>query len=213
MIASPRATLASTLLLLGPLLLAGCGDDDDNGGTTPDTTGDIRVSVTADGSGVAGVTVNISGTASGTQTTGSDGSTTFGDLEPGDYDVAITVPDGHVLDTGESDTQSVTVVAGETADADFGLVEEGEEGVQEINLLASSFSPSTVDVPVGTVVRWVNTQAITHTITPDGHTEWGEQSITQDGQEFEHTFDTAGTYEYLCTVHAGMTGTVTVSEP
>lgn len=81
-------------------------------------------------------------------------------------------------------------------------------------MLASSFSPATVTVAIGGSVRWVNAQPIAHTITPDNPSQpgvWANQNIpAQQGFSFSHTFNTAGSYRYHCTLHAGMTGTVNV---
>jgi plastocyanin len=58
----------------------------------------------------------------------------------------------------------------------------------------------------------VNGASIFHTITPDGHSEWEEVSMNNEGDEFTHVFNTPGEYPYYCDPHrgAGMTGTITV---
>jgi plastocyanin len=90
----------------------------------------------------------------------------------------------------------------------------GEKGDTVEVLLTQSFtfSPSQVTIPAGTVVRWVNTAPIFHTITPDGHTEWVRATLSEEGQTFEHTFEVPGTFPYYCEVHLDqdMTGTIVV---
>lgn len=84
----------------------------------------------------------------------------------------------------------------------------------EVSLNASSFSPSSVTIAKGGTVKWVNTAAIAHTVTPDNPSQtgvWASQNIpAQNGATFSHTFGTVGTYEYECQLHSGMTGTVRV---
>jgi plastocyanin len=74
------------------------------------------------------------------------------------------------------------------------------------------FDPSDLTVSPGTTVRWVNEASITHTVTPDGHTEWQEWATGSQGQTFEHTFASAGTFPYYCEPHRGdgMTGVIRV---
>lgn len=82
-----------------------------------------------------------------------------------------------------------------------------------IDLTSSlTFSQADVTVSAGTTVRWVNQANITHTVTPDGHTEWTEWVTDTSGQSFEHTFDEVGVYAYYCEPHRadGMTGVIRV---
>lgn len=89
----------------------------------------------------------------------------------------------------------------------------GGDEVTVIDLTSSlTFSPDDVTIAPGTTVRWVNQANITHTVTPDGHSEWTEWETTISGEQFEHTFSTTGTYEYYCDPHRsdGMTGVIRV---
>lgn len=80
-----------------------------------------------------------------------------------------------------------------------------------------AYSPRTVTVKVGTTVRWTNDDVIAHTVTsgpsdgttpePDGLFDSG---FLAAGESWSYTFDEPGTYEYHCTPHPWMTGTVVV---
>ena len=74
------------------------------------------------------------------------------------------------------------------------------------------FVPANVEIAVGTTVTWENESNLFHTITPDGHEEWERQTMSSTGETFEHTFNTAGTFDYFCEPHQsdGMLGTITV---
>ena len=82
--------------------------------------------------------------------------------------------------------------------------------VSTITLNAASFSPPTLPVTAGTQVRWVNSSGIAHTITPNGHTQWTHTTTSSTGTALTVTMSTPGTFNYLCQLHSGMTGSITV---
>lgn len=83
------------------------------------------------------------------------------------------------------------------------------------------FAPETFEVTAGGTVRWV-WEGNNHNVVADGTpagSDWtgtpGGASRTFDsGHTYEYTFETAGSYEYYCSVHRGngMTGSFTVVE-
>ena len=79
------------------------------------------------------------------------------------------------------------------------------------------FDPEEVTISPGTTVRWV-WESDTHNVVPTEQPEesnWeGHPDIENAGYEYEHTFETPGTYEYVCEPHesAGMVGSITVEE-
>lgn len=68
------------------------------------------------------------------------------------------------------------------------------------------FSPSSTTVPVGTAVTWTWSTGTTHNVTFDDGAASGDRS----SGTYTRTFNTAGTYQYQCTIHAGMKGTIVV---
>jgi plastocyanin len=72
-----------------------------------------------------------------------------------------------------------------------------------------AFEPASLDVAVGTTVRWDNQDPAAHTVTSDDGSF--DSGVLPSGEAFEHTFDSAGTYSYACEIHTSMTGTVIVS--
>lgn len=176
------------------------------------TEGSIRVDV-ADGAGaVAGVQVMLftSGgdTPLETLATAANGRVLFDGLAPGAYDVEIDVPDDHELAAGEEIRKAATVTAGVTSTLDFELVST-LPAVVEITATGAIFSDTDVTVTTGTVVRWIK-GTNTHSVTPDGHSEWTSVILDTPGETFEHTFDSVGTFDYLCEFHDGMTGVIRV---
>lgn len=72
-----------------------------------------------------------------------------------------------------------------------------------------AFSPSTLTVKKGDTVIWINEDAVPHTVTSDSGSELASETLASRAT-FEHTFDSAGTFEYHCGIHQEMTGIVIV---
>jgi plastocyanin len=85
----------------------------------------------------------------------------------------------------------------------------GGGGAGEVTMEGIAFKPAEVTVSVGDTVTWTNDDSVGHDVTADDF-ESGEPGGLASGDTFEHTFDTAGTFDYVCTVHPGMEGTVKV---
>ena len=79
------------------------------------------------------------------------------------------------------------------------------------------FVPAEITVPAGSTVTWTNGDSTIHTVvqgSPEGgsgETPAFDSSIIANGATWEHTFDTAGEFDYYCSLHPFMTGEVTVT--
>lgn len=71
-----------------------------------------------------------------------------------------------------------------------------------------SYEPGVITVAPGTTVTWRFHDQPRHDVAATDRAFASE--LLTAGQEYTHTFPTAGTYDYLCTVHQYMTGTVIV---
>lgn len=72
------------------------------------------------------------------------------------------------------------------------------------------FSPTSSTAHVGDIVEWTNSGTVQHTVTFDTQQSLSDPSLTPGGT-WEVKFSQAGTYNYKCTIHPGMNGTITVS--
>jgi nitrite reductase (NO-forming) len=78
------------------------------------------------------------------------------------------------------------------------------------------YEPATLTVPAGTTVTWKNLDSTLHTVT-SGSAETGvsgtefDSSYLAGGKTFQHTFSSAGTFDYYCTLHPFMKGQVVVN--
>ncbi|MFH1104348.1 MAG: cupredoxin domain-containing protein [Actinomycetota bacterium] len=103
-------------------------------------------------------------------------------------------------DTATTTTAAVTTTAEVTTTA--------AAGGTQVDIQGSAFHPGELTVSAGTTVIWTNQDQFTHTTTSDDG--FWNQSLG-NGETFEFTFDTPGTYAYHCNIHPSMTGTITVT--
>jgi plastocyanin len=71
-----------------------------------------------------------------------------------------------------------------------------------------TFGPNIITVKVGTAVTWTNHDYVPHTVISTMQQFRSPVFFTDD--KFTFTFSTPGTYQYFCTLHPKMTGTVVV---
>jgi plastocyanin len=70
-----------------------------------------------------------------------------------------------------------------------------------------AFEPETLSVEVGDTVTWAwNDGAVEHDVSGDDF----KSEVMSEGT-FRHRFEGAGTYDYVCTLHPNMTGTIEVT--
>lgn len=69
-----------------------------------------------------------------------------------------------------------------------------------------AFNPRSITVKQGATVTWTNRDTTTHTVSGYGFVS----GPIAPGASYSHTFSTAGTYEYICTIHPSMVGIVVV---
>lgn len=83
----------------------------------------------------------------------------------------------------------------------------------------SSFSPTTLTAAVGATVTWQNDSGIGHNVVWDNATAQaaaaagdgtGNMASFATGTSHTRMFNTAGSYGFHCTIHPGMTATLTV---
>jgi plastocyanin len=70
------------------------------------------------------------------------------------------------------------------------------------------FSPTSVTIAVGDTVTWHNTGQAPHNATADDGSF--KTPDLNNGQSASETFNQAGTFSYICTIHPNMKGTIRV---
>lgn len=77
-----------------------------------------------------------------------------------------------------------------------------------VDIKGFAFGPASLTVSAGDTVTWSNNDAVAHTVTAsDGSFDSG---TVAPGETFTFTFPAAGSFDYVCSFHPNMTGTVVV---
>lgn len=105
----------------------------------------------------------------------------------------MPVADGHTMAAPKKDAKIVDVLPGS------GMYDTDPN---------NDFGPKVITVAVGDTVTWINKDDMPHTVTTyDGTFDSG---LFKGGESWSYTFTKPGTYEYYCTPHPWMKGTVIV---
>lgn len=107
-------------------------------------------------------------------------------------------------DTASTATEAPAAEAAPSAPAADGeAVEVGMKGLQ--------FEPRDITVKVGTPVTFKNNEDIPHNVVAEKGADFESDTFGKDGT-YEFQAEKAGVVKYVCTIHPGMEGTITVEE-
>src|SRR5690242_11904644 len=101
---------------------------------------------------------------------------------------------------------SLFAVAGEMKDANAGNAKENKIEIKDF-----AFNPQNITVKSGQKITWINRDEEPHTIVSVGKKFQRSPGLDTD-QEFSIIAGAPGTYEYFCSVHPKMTGTIIVKQ-
>lgn len=195
-------------VLASVLLLAGCGNDDPVTPPAPalttltvtPATASIAVGATSQltvaalnqtGAPFAGAIVSYtSGTPANV---GVNAAGLVTGVAPGTSIITVAATAGAVTRTA---TATITVTAPLTATVVSGAA-------------ANTFTPNDLTIAIGGMVTWTF-GARPHNVIFNAVTGAPANVATTTNASVSRTFPTAGTFPYLCNLHAGMSGTVTV---
>ena len=98
---------------------------------------------------------------------------------------------------------SLFAVAGEMKDTSTGNA--------KIEIKDFAFNPQNITVKSGEKITWINRDEEPHTVVSVGKKFQRSPGLDTD-QEFSIIAGAPGTYEYFCSVHPKMTGTIVVEK-
>ena len=81
----------------------------------------------------------------------------------------------------------------------------------EIDMKNFQFAPKDATAKVGQTVRWVNQDSAPHDATDEKTGQFKSDQFAK-GESYEFTPKKAGKIVYVCTLHPGMDGTLTVTQ-
>jgi plastocyanin len=160
-----------------------------------------------------------------TADTDTDGASEQGD----DFADEETEEDSTATTTISDDEDDVDGVESAAADDTTENVDgvDNEEAIVIIpkgssSLTDDAYRPNPIEVNTGDTVTWINDDLTSHTATsgnPEsgstgmfGGTDDSPEIIGPEGDTQSFTFDEAGEFEYYCTLHPSMVGTIIVTE-
>lgn len=80
------------------------------------------------------------------------------------------------------------------------------QGSTQVSIKNFAFDQATVNINKGDTVTWTNNDSVPHRILGDGF----QSEVLSSGQSYSFTFNTAGTFSYICSIHPYMKGSVVV---
>lgn len=95
-----------------------------------------------------------------------------------------------------------TSTAAEPAEAD---------DIVSVGMVDIKFVPERIKARVGQKIIWTNNEAVPHNVTAREGADFASDTM-REGDTFEYTPTQAGTIDYVCTIHPGQTGQITVTE-
>jgi plastocyanin len=124
--------------------------------------------------------------------------------------------DGDGLESAAADDTMENVDGADNEEA-IVIIPEGSSSLTD-----DAYRPNPIEVNTGDTVTWINDDLTSHTATsgnPEsgstgmfGGTDDSPEIIGPEGGTQSFTFDEAGEFEYYCTLHPSMVGTVIVTE-
>ena len=202
--------IAGVCMMVAAVVLTGCGGDDGDGGTPPVTPVFTTLEVTPTApTVVVGFTTALSASAKDQNGAAMSGLTTT--YTSSDNSKATVTNAGVVtgVAAGTSRITATGTIGSVTKTANVDVTVGAAPTTASVAATASStFTPRDVVVARNGSVGW--SFAILHNVTFDTPGSPANIGDTATGT-VSRTFNTAGTFAYHCTIHAGMQGTVIVT--
>jgi plastocyanin len=120
---------------------------------------------------------------------------------------------GSVTTTGTTteSTDATTEASDDSASAGNASAPSGDAvRSAKVEIVDFAYDPDPVTIEEGGKVTWINEDSAPHTATADdGSFDTG---TLEEGKLKSESFKEAGTYEYICSIHPDMHGTIEVVE-
>jgi plastocyanin len=180
-----RALASGTLVLVAICAVPAMSAAQDSGAPADTTTTSTTPTQPAD----PGVSASPAPPASG--------GSAAGDLSPNDGQAVR-----------DSSRGSVGVPASDPPNTGGGGAKAHKASSTSVTMGDYFFSAASVTIHVGDTVTWHNSGQAPHTATADNGSF--DTGTVNSGGSASHTFSSAGTFSYICTIHPNMKGTIRV---
>lgn len=114
-------------------------------------------------------------------------------------------------DSDKSGNDQGAVPAETTDDPGSAAGSSGKGRAVEVAMKDIQFSPKDVTAKVGQTITWKNEDSVEHNVVAQDGGDFKSDLFGKDGT-YSTTLKKAGKITYVCTVHPGMEGTITVTK-
>lgn len=87
----------------------------------------------------------------------------------------------------------------------------GAEATNKVGMKDIKFVPADITVKAGDTVTWTNDESVPHDVKAEKGADFASETFGE-GKTFSYKTTKAGTIDYVCTLHPGMDGTITVTD-
>ena len=84
-------------------------------------------------------------------------------------------------------------------------------GAVAVSMKNIQYSPKSITAKVGQTVTWTNDDSVDHNVTATSGASFKSSTFGQ-GKTYSTKLTKAGTIQYVCTIHPGMTGMIVVTK-
>ncbi len=84
-------------------------------------------------------------------------------------------------------------------------------GASAVKMQNIQFAPKSLTVKVGQTVKWTNDDSVDHNVIATSGATFKSSTVAA-GSTYSFKITKAGTIQYVCTIHPGMTGTLVVTQ-
>lgn len=110
-------------------------------------------------------------------------------------------------DNGATVTTNPTPPAQTSTQSD----DEQADDIVSVGMKDIKFVPEEITAKVGQKIVWTNNEDVPHNVTATDGADFASDTLDKD-ETFEYTPEKAGTIKYVCTIHPGQNGQITVTE-
>lgn len=126
--------------------------------------------------------------------------------EPGSFPYSCEI---HPVMTGVIEVSETSDAASASPEATPEAATPAAGDATEVTIRDFAYEPAEIEITAGTTVTWTNEDTVPHTATDaDGAFDTG--TIDGGGGTGSHTFDTPGSFRYICAFHPNMEALVVV---
>jgi len=124
--------------------------------------------------------------------------------------LALAAGSAAVAGCGSDESDTASTPAESTADVAPEATAQEPKNV-EVSMKDIEFVPENVTAKAGQTIIWTNAEAIPHNVTATEGAKFKSKDLSRK-QTFEYKTEKAGRIDYVCTIHTGQNGSITVTK-